>query len=180
MTCSFPVETEQHELDPDCNGADEMVTGETPLDDENGGDNGTNVQKPLTSSQKKVIQNIHNNCGHPSKEEFLRALRLSRARPDVLDYVRRQLECPACAATGHPPKPGLPAALPRTFRFNETLGVDFFETESPGWFQNRFLATWCVGARCTNCASFLPWTKLPGRWRSALLKDGSSISVLRW
>ena len=82
-----------------------MVTDETPLDDENGGDSGTIVQKPLTSSQRKVSQNIHNNCGHPSKEEFLRALRLSRARPEVLDYVRREFECPACAAKGHPPKP---------------------------------------------------------------------------
>ena len=130
MACSFPVQTEQHELDPDGNGADEMVTDETPLDDENGGDGGTIVQKPLTSSQRKVSQNIHNNCGHPSKEEFLRALRLSRARPEVLDCVRREFECPACAAKG-PPKPGLPAALPRTFRFNETLGVDIFEIESP-------------------------------------------------
>ena len=78
-TCSFPVETEQHELDPDCNGADEMMTDETPLHNVNSDDDETIVQKPLTSSQKKVIQNIHNNCGHPSKEEFLRALRLSRA-----------------------------------------------------------------------------------------------------
>ena len=138
-TCSFPTETEQFEPDPDCNGADEMVTDETPLDDENGGDSGTIVQKPLTSNQKKVIQNIHNNCGHPSKEEFLRALRLSRARPEVLHYVRREFECPACAAKGHLPKPRLPAALPRTFRFNEALGVDLFEIESPGQFQNRFL-----------------------------------------
>ena len=91
-TCSFPTETEQHELDPDCNGADEVMTDETPLDNENGCDSETIVQKPLTSSQKKVIQNIHNNCGHPSKEEFLRALRLSRARPEVLDYVRREFD----------------------------------------------------------------------------------------
>ena len=103
-----------------------MVMDEVPLDDENGGDSETVVRKPLTSSQKKVIQSIHNKCGHPSKEEFLRALRLSRARPEVLDYVRRQFECPACAAEGHHPKPGLPAPLPRTFRFNETLGMDFF------------------------------------------------------
>ena len=52
--CSFPIETEQHD------------------DDENGVDNETIVQKPLTSSQKKVSQNIHTNCGHPTKEEFLR------------------------------------------------------------------------------------------------------------
>ena len=52
-TCSFPTETEQHEPDPDCNGADEMMTDKTPLDNENGGDSGTIVQKPLTSNQKK-------------------------------------------------------------------------------------------------------------------------------
>ena len=118
QACSFPVETKQHEFDPDGNRAEEMVTHEMRLDDENGGDSETIVQKPLTSSQKKVIQNIHNMCGHPGKEEFLRALGLSRAR--------RESECPACAAKGHPPKPRLPAALPRTFRFNETLGVDLF------------------------------------------------------
>ena len=145
-TCSFPTETEQFEPDPDCNGADEMVTDETPLDDENGGDSGTIVQKPLTSNQKKVIQNIHNNCGHPSKEEFLRALRLSRARPEVLHYVRREFECPACAAKGHPPKPRLPAALPRTFRFNEALGVDLFEIESPDSSKIVFcnMVCWCT------------------------------------
>ena len=58
VACSFPVETEQHELDPDGNGADEMVTDETPLDDENGGDSETFLQKPLTPSQKKVTQKI--------------------------------------------------------------------------------------------------------------------------
>ena len=53
QACSFPVETEQHELDPDGTRADEMVTDEVPLDDENGGDSETIVRKPLTSSQKK-------------------------------------------------------------------------------------------------------------------------------
>ena len=61
-TCSFPTETEQHELDPDCNGADEMMTDETPLDNENGDDGETVVQKPLTSSQKK---------GHPEYPQQL-------------------------------------------------------------------------------------------------------------
>ena len=74
VACSFPAETKQHELDPDGNGADEMVMDETPLDDVNGGDSGTLVQKPLTSSQKKVIQ--------------MRALRL--------DYVRREFESSMC------------------------------------------------------------------------------------
>ena len=111
-----------------CTGADELQPDEMPIDDEGGCDNATSLRKPLTTNQK-VVQNIHNNCGHASKEEFSRALRLSRARPEVLDFLRREFECPACAAKGHPPKPGLPAAMPRTFRVNETFGVDLVEVE---------------------------------------------------
>ena len=176
-TCSFPIETEQHELDPDGNGADEMVTDEMPLDDENGCNSETSVRKPMTWSQKKVGQNIHNNCGQPSKEEFLSALRLSRSRPEVLDDVRREFECPACAAKGHPPKPGLPATLPRTFRFNETLGGGPFLRLSLLMVPKLFSATWCVGARCTNCV-FLLWTRLLRLWHSVLQSGGSSILVL--
>ena len=35
-----------------------MMTDETPLDNENGGDSETIVLQPLTSNQKKVIQKI--------------------------------------------------------------------------------------------------------------------------
>ena len=53
VACSFPVGSEQHELDPDGNGADEMVTDEIPLDNENGGDSEATVRKPLSSSQSE-------------------------------------------------------------------------------------------------------------------------------
>ena len=121
VACPFPVETEQHELVPDGDGADEMVTDEVLPDDENGGDSETSVQKTVDIEPEEG-----HNCGHQSKEEFLRTLSLSRAPQEGLDCVRREFECPACAAKGHPPKPGFPAALPRTFRFNETLGVVLF------------------------------------------------------
>ena len=152
-TCSFPTETEQLELDLDCNGVDEMMTDETPLDNENGGDSETIVQKPLTSSQKKVIQNIYNNCGHPSKEEFLRALRLSRARPEVLDYVRREFGCPACAAKGHPPKPRLPfQQLCRgLFASTKHLVWTFFEIESPDSSKIVFCNMVCWGTLYQWC-----------------------------
>ena len=159
VACSFTVERESNtNLSPDGNGADEMVTDEMLPDDENGGESETSVQKPLTSSQKKVTQNIHDNCGHPSKEEFLRALSLSRAPQEVLDYVRREFECPACAAKGHPPKPGFPAALPRTFRFNETLGVDFFSDGVSGWFQIVFCNMVCWGTLYQLCIPILDKT----------------------
>ena len=98
VVVSFPVETGQHELEPEENGTIELEPDEMAVDDEDGDDDTASTGKHLTANQKRVIQNIHNNCGHPSREEFLRALRLSRARPEVLSYVRREFQCPACAA----------------------------------------------------------------------------------
>ena len=121
------------------------------------GDN-TATWKPLTANQKRVNQNIHNNCGHPSREEFLRALRLSRARSQVLNFVRREFECPACAAKGHPPKPRMPAALPRTFHFNETRGVDLFEIESTDGTKITFCNMVCWGTLCRLCIHILDKT----------------------
>ena len=147
---SFPVETEQQELEPEETGANALDCDDVAGGDEDGGDDTASTWKPLTTNQKRVIQDIHNNCGHPSREEFLRALRLSRARSEVLNHVRREFECPACAAKGHPPKPRMPAALPRTFRFNETLGADLFEIESPDGTKITFCNMVCWGTLYSN------------------------------
>ena len=146
VASSFPVETQQHELEPEGTGANSMECDDDTGGNEDGGDNTATTWKPLTANQKCVIQNIHNNCGHPSREEFLRGHRLSRARSEVVNFVRREFECPASAARGHPPKPRMPAALPRTFRFNETLGVEFFEIESPDGTKITFcnMVCWCT------------------------------------
>ena len=151
------VETEQHELDPEGTGTDELVSDEMPHDDEEGCDSETSARKPLTSSQRKVVQNIHNNCGHPSKEEFLRALRLSRARPEVLTTFDESSSVQHVQPKGILQNLGFQQRCRRTFRFNETLGVDLFEIESLDGSKS-FSATWCVGARCINCA-FLSWTR---------------------
>ena len=78
VVVSFLVETVQNELEPVGTGANELE----PRRD--GNDDTASTRKPLAANQRKVIQNIHNNCGHPSREEFLRVLRLRRARPEVL------------------------------------------------------------------------------------------------
>ena len=88
----------------------------------------------------------------------MRALRLSRAPQEVLDHVRREFECPACAAKGHPPKLGFPAALPRTIRFNETLGVDLFEIESPDGSKIVFCNMVCWGTLYQLCIPILDKT----------------------
>ena len=83
----------------------------------------------LNEEQKRKVLQTHRNYGHPSNEEFLRALRLSRAKQSVLRYVRREFQCPACAARSRMPRPSPPASLPRTCRFNETVGIDLFDLE---------------------------------------------------
>ena len=116
---------EDGEIAPDGNEPQEEST---PIDHDKGYEN--QATRPLTEAQKKVVRDIHVNCGHPSKEEFLRALRLSRARSTVLDYVRQGFKCKACKAEGKMVKPSPAAVLPRTFRFNKTLGMDLFELRS--------------------------------------------------
>ena len=59
---SFPVETEQHELEPEGTGANDLDPDEMAGDDEDDDDDVASTRKPLTANQKSVIQNIHINC----------------------------------------------------------------------------------------------------------------------
>ena len=146
-------------------GANAMDCDEATGGNEDSGDDTASTSKPLTANQKCVIQNIHNNCGHPSREEFLRAPRLSRARSEVLNFVKREFECPACAAKGHPPKPRMPAALPRTF-VSMRLLVWIFLKSNHLTVPKSLSATWYAGARCINCV-FPFWTKRQQQCQSA-------------
>ena len=68
VASSFPVETEQHELEPEGTGASALDCDDVAGGDEDGGDDTASTWKPFDSKPKCVIQNIHNNCGHPSRE----------------------------------------------------------------------------------------------------------------
>ena len=116
---SYPVETQDITPQEEEREEEENVLDENVL-----------LHDPLTEAQKKIIMKIHVNAGHPSKEEFLRALRLSRAKRKVLAYVRKAFQCNACDARGTVPKARPPASFPRTFRFNETVGIDLFEVDN--------------------------------------------------
>ena len=122
--CTFPVD--DGDIEPEDMQDDTVadpVYGPVEHDD-------VSAPCPLTAAQKKTLHDIHNNCGHPSRQEFLRQLRMSKANQNVLDYVRHHFNCPACDAKGTMPKPRPPASLPKTFRFNMTVGVDLFEIEN--------------------------------------------------
>ena len=45
-----------------------------------------------------MIQQTHTNYEHPNEEEFVRSLKLSRARECILNYLRKEFKCPACEA----------------------------------------------------------------------------------
>ena len=85
---------------------------DTPLDEE-----------VPNRDQVRILRRIHVNLGHPTKEEFLRALRLGRARPGVLRWVKSEFRCPECEANR---KQGVrrPATIGRSYRFNHVVGVD--------------------------------------------------------
>ena len=135
------------------------------------------VQKTLTSSQKKVSQNIHDNCGHPSKEDFLRGsssqscptrgsrLRATRVRVSSMGSQR------ASSKTQTPSSAAADLSLPRNTWCGSFLRLSLQTVPE------SFSATWCVGALCTNCV-FLFWTRLLKLWQNALQSGGSTILVL--
>ena len=80
--------------------------------------------RKLTEEQKRQIFRVHVNTGHPPKERFLRAMRAAGALHQVLQYIRDEFQCEACDIKARPDNRRR-AQLPRTFAFNQVVGVDF-------------------------------------------------------
>ena len=106
---------------------------------------------PLTSIQKANIRKIHNNCGHPSKNDFIRCLQLGGAQARVLRYIREEFKCEACEARAKRPKPRLPASMPKSFRFNEVIGMDCFMMKDYQGIERTFLNMICWGTLYQVC-----------------------------
>ena len=71
---------------------------------------------------------LHRNLGHPDLQTFLRALRHAQAKPEVVEWTKKEFRCPICEASRKPsiPRPG---HLVRSLEFNQTVGTDvvYFE-----------------------------------------------------
>eukprot|EP00969_Alexandrium_andersonii_P146465 6477318-Alexandrium_andersonii.AAC.1 len=87
----------------------------------------------------RLIQKCHENCGHPTRRDFLRLLKLAHAKQEVQDYVRLLHSCPACSARPRP-ETRRPSAVPKTYQFNAILGVDTIF-----WEQKPYLNCVCWG-----------------------------------
>ena len=77
----------------------------------------------VTPQEKKLIHKLHQNLGHPARDDFCRALRMGRARDEVLEYVKKEYECQLCKQHSRP-KPARPAAISQTYEPNKVVGID--------------------------------------------------------
>jgi len=60
------------------------------------------IEGGMNCEDKKLVQKLHNNLGHPGKYEFCRALRMARARPEVWKYVKNEFRCGICDSQQKP------------------------------------------------------------------------------
>ena len=86
---------------------------------------------PLTSSQRRLVQKIHVNTGHPDRVRMMRALKAAGAKPQVLKFVRDEFQCEDCNLKQLPDNRRR-AQLPRTFAFNKVVSIDFLYVHYQG------------------------------------------------
>ena len=80
--------------------------------------------KQVSQSQKRLLQKLHINLGHPPRERFLRMLRAAGAHEHVIiSYVKNELQCEVCDVRRQPDNRRR-AQYPKTFSFNRLVCVD--------------------------------------------------------
>ena len=73
----------------------------------------------------KLIEKLHVNMGHLSRDRMVVMLRAAGAREDVLEFMRKRFGCELCDRRQREVRRRV-AAFPRTFTFNRIVAVDTF------------------------------------------------------
>ena len=102
--------------DPDSDEEDQEEDESTPP-------RGGGVPRGVSEADKRKIKKLYANLGHPSTEDFVRALRMARAREEVWRYVKSEFRCDICESH-QKPKLNRPATIPRSYAPGRTIGVD--------------------------------------------------------
>lgn len=76
-----------------------------------------------TRKQRKAVRKAHRGLGHPSREAFVKMIRLAGAHQNAIAYARKWV-CPVCAASQMPKAPHLATATLRPGGFNDTVVMD--------------------------------------------------------
>ena len=81
------------------------------------------LPRGVTAADKRKIKKLHQNLGHPSQPDFIRALRMARARSEVIRHVKEEFRCDLCDAH-QKPKAARPSTIPKHFEAGKVVGVD--------------------------------------------------------
>ena len=68
------------------------------------------------------LRRLHQNLGHPRKEDLVRHLRLAGCEEGIIKAVKG-MKCEVCASTSGP-RISRPSAVPRMYDFNDCVGAD--------------------------------------------------------
>ena len=78
---------------PEWQGAEEDEE-EEPLGEEL--DEDSRPEGTSTENDKKLLDKLHVNMGHPDRERFVRVLRAGGVRRSVLSWIKAEFKCPEC------------------------------------------------------------------------------------
>ena len=81
---------------------DDPDSDEDEEEDETAPPRGGGVPRGVSEADKRKIKKLHANLGHPSTEDFVRALRMARAREEVWRYVKSEFQCDICESHQNP------------------------------------------------------------------------------
>ncbi|CAE7394818.1 RE1 [Symbiodinium sp. CCMP2592] len=83
---------------------------------------GITFDKKVPKDVAAALRRLHQNLGHPAREDLVRHLHLAGADKEVIKAAK-SLSCSTCARTKGP-KSARPAAEPRLLEFGDVVGVD--------------------------------------------------------
>ena len=150
----------------------------------------------LSPKEQAMVKKLHVNLGHPSKKDFYRALRMSRAREEVLQYFKDEFKCELCEEHQNP-KPSRPASIPQVnqIELSELMLFSFQVCEkrikflfSTSWGHFREwapikygLRLWEVGSEPLACQNSCWWTKAEkGDESGALVRLIGARALAEW
>ena len=87
--------------------------------------------KEPTETQKRELFKIHRDIGHPTPNDFGRALRHAGVHRHLVRWAVKDMRCPVREARVKP-QTFRPGALPRCLRFNQVVGMDLVEFPDHG------------------------------------------------
>eukprot|EP00435_Cladocopium_sp_Y103_P017847 s883_g4.t1 len=125
------------------------------------------------STLESVIKRLHNNLGHPSKNELLRVLRHGQASDRALTVASR-FKCDQCEAQQRP-KPANPAQTSQVTVFNQKIGIDVKSLN--GWKVNQKVKALNIVDYASNFQLMIPFFEVE---TSSLLRRLLNERWLAW